>query len=88
MGVCTPTVIGINTAAGRLSLMMELPHPVGWRQADPYIPDELKDKVVIAYRRIHSQGILHNDVKLENMLIGESWLCVCFSPSISIRPLR
>ena len=72
MGICAPTIIGLyNASAGRLSLAMELPHPVGWRQADPQISAELKEKVVIAYQNIHNQGILHNDVKLENMLIGE-----------------
>ena len=71
MGICAPTVIGLyNAAAGRLSLAMELPHPVGWREADPHISTELKEKVITAYQNIHSQNILHNDVKLENMLIG------------------
>lgn len=73
MGICVPTVIGLYSAAtGRLSLAMELPHPVGWREADPHISTELKEKVITAYRNIHHQGILHNDVKLENMLIGKS----------------
>ncbi|KAF9654316.1 hypothetical protein BDM02DRAFT_92140 [Thelephora ganbajun] len=72
MGICAPTVIGIySAAAGRSSLAMELPHPVGWRQADPYISAELKEKVIIAYQNIHARNILHNDVKLENILIGD-----------------
>ena len=73
MGNCVPTVIGLySAAAGRLSLAMELPHPVGWREADPYISGELKEKIITAYQNIHCQGILHNDVKLENVLIGWS----------------
>jgi len=73
MGICVPTVIGLySVAGGRLSLTMELPHPVGWREADPEIPTELKEKVIVAYRNIHARNILHNDVKLENVLIGVS----------------
>ena len=73
MGTCVPTVISLYSAvAGRLSLAMELPHPVGWREADPHISAELKEKVITAYQNIHRQGILHNDVKLENVLIGWS----------------
>lgn len=73
MGVCAPTAIGLyNAAAGSLSLAMELPHPICWRQADPHISAELKEKVIIAYHNIHSRNILHNDVKLENTLIGVS----------------
>ena len=73
MGICAPTTIGLyNAAVGRLSLAMELPHPHGWREADPYIPTELKEKVIIAYQNIHRQNILHNDAKLENILIGVS----------------
>lgn len=73
MGICAPTVIGLYSAAGgKMSLAMELPHPVGWREADPYISAELKEKVIIAYQNIHGRNILHNDVKLENFLIGVS----------------
>ena len=73
MGICTPTVIGIyNTAAGGLSLAMELPHTTGWCQADPYISAELKERVIMAYQTIHGRNILHNDAKLENILIGAS----------------
>jgi len=73
MGICAPTVIGLyGVAGGRLSLAMELPHPVGWREADPQISAELKEKVVTAYRNIHGRNILHNDAKLENVLIGMS----------------
>ena len=71
MGICAPTVIGIHcTAAGGFSLAMELPHPIGWRPADPYISPELKEKVITAFQSIHGRNILHNDVKLENILIG------------------
>jgi RIO-like serine/threonine protein kinase len=73
MGICVPTVIGLyNAAGGRLSLAMELPHPIGWREADPHISVELKEKVIVAYQNIHGRNILHNDVKLENVLIGVS----------------
>lgn len=73
MGICAPTVIGIHSSpAGRLTLAMELPNPTGWRSADPYLSAELKDKIIIAYQIIHRRNILHNDVKLENMLIGMS----------------
>jgi len=73
MGICAPTVIGLYSAAGgRVSLAMELPHPVGWREADPYISPELKEKVIVAYQNIHGRNILHNDIKLENLLIGVS----------------
>jgi serine/threonine protein kinase len=73
MGICAPTVIGIHSsAAGRLTLAMELPHPTGWRSADPYISAELKEKIITTYKSIHGRNILHNDVKLDNMLIGVS----------------
>lgn len=51
-------------------MAMELPHPIGWRPADPYISPELKEKVITAFQSIHGRNILHNDVKLENILIG------------------
>lgn len=71
MGVCAPTVIGLYSApGGTLSLAMELPHPVGWHEADPYIHVELKEQVIVAYQNLHARNILHNDVKLENVLIG------------------
>lgn len=72
MGVCAPTVIGIHSTAGGVSLAMELPHPIGWRPADPYISIELKEKIITAYQNIHRKNILHNDLKLENILIGVS----------------
>lgn len=73
MGICAPTVVGIHSsAAGRFTLAMELPHPTGWHSADPYISAELKEKVIFAYQSIHGRNILHNDVKLENILIGLS----------------
>jgi serine/threonine protein kinase len=73
MGVCVPTAINFYDAgSGRVAVAMELPHPVGWRQADPYISVELKEKVVIAYQNLHSKVLLHNDVKVENILIGAS----------------
>lgn len=73
MGICALTVIGLYSApGGSLSLAMELPHPVGWHEADPYIPVELKERVIVAYQNLHSRNILHNDVKLENVLIGAS----------------
>jgi len=73
MGICAPTVIGLySVAGGRLSLAMELPHPVRWHEADPQISAGLKEKVVAAYENIHGRKILHNDVKLENVLIGMS----------------
>jgi len=79
MGICVPTVIGLyNASAGRLSLAMELPHPLGWREADPHISTALKEKVMVAYQNIHSRNILHNDVKLENILIGVFWLLSTF----------
>ena len=88
MGVCAPTVIGLYSAAGgRLSLAMELPHPVGWREADPYISAELKEKIIVAYHNFHGRNILHNDVRLENILIGMSGPCVYF-PRCLIIPLR
>lgn len=80
MGICTPTVIGIHTSAtGRFTLAMELPNPTGWRSADPYISAELKEKIITAYKSIHVRNILHNDVKLENILIGGSRLFTHFS---------
>lgn len=71
MGVCVPTVIGIHSTAGGVSLAMELPHPIGWRPADPYISAELKEKIITAYQNLHRRNILHNDLKLENILIGD-----------------
>lgn len=59
-------------------MAMELPHPVRWREADPHIPTELKEKVIVAYQNIHGRNILHNDVKLENILIGVLVLWRCF----------
>ena len=71
MGICVPTVIGLYSASGgSLSLAMELPHPVGWHEADPYIYPEQKEQVIVAYQNLHARNILHNDVKLENVLIG------------------
>jgi hypothetical protein len=79
MGICAPTVIGLyNAAGGRLSLAMELPHPIGWREADPHISVELKEKVIVAYQNVHGRNILHNDVKLENALIGVSEILLQF----------
>lgn len=73
MGICAPTVIGLySIAGGRLSLAMEPPHFSSWCEADPYISAELKEKVIVAYQNIHARNILHNDVKLESMLIGMS----------------
>ena len=86
MGICVPTTISLySAAAGRLSLAVELPHHVGWREADPYISVELKEKVITAYQNIHGRGILHNDVKLENVLIGWSWFLSIFPVSSSPR---
>ena len=79
MGICAPAVIGLYSAAGGRSLLaMELPHPVGWREADPHVSTELKEKVIVAYQNIHVRNILHNDVKLENVLIGVSGILLRF----------
>lgn len=84
MGICAPNVISIHSSAtGRFTLAMELPHPTGWRSADPYISTELKEKIVIAYQSIHGRNILHNDVKLENVLIGVSRSSYCFRLVVS-----
>lgn len=84
MGICVPTVISTrSSAAGRFTLAMELPHPTGWRSADPYISAELKEKIIIAYLSIHGRNVLHNDVKLENMLIGVPWSFVYIPPPLT-----
>lgn len=90
MGICIPTVIGAYaTTAGRITLAMEPPHHIGWHEADPYASLELKDKIVEAYRKIHAQGVLHNDVELRHMLIGERFdllfFCFVFSMLIEYR---
>ena len=89
MGICAPTVIGLyNAASGSISLAMELPHSIGWREADPHISARLKEKVIVAYQSIHSHNVLHNDVKLENMLIGVSPFCADISPWLTVPSRR
>lgn len=65
-------------------MAMELPHPVRWREADPQISAELKEKVVAAYQNIHGRKVLHNDVKLENILIGVSEILLRFGHCLII----
>jgi hypothetical protein len=71
MGICIPTIIGIySIAAGRVTVAMEPPHHIGWREADPHISIELKESILEAFRKIHAQGVLHNDVELRHIMIG------------------
>ncbi|KIJ53595.1 hypothetical protein M422DRAFT_241832 [Sphaerobolus stellatus SS14] len=71
-GVCVPWYIGVTHASGgRLALSMDLPHPKGWREADAYISDAHKEKILLAYRKIQAKGVSHGDAQFRHMLIGD-----------------
>ncbi|KAI0036689.1 hypothetical protein K488DRAFT_40545, partial [Vararia minispora EC-137] len=69
-GYVVPTVIAAHLSDKSHNVAMEPPHPIWWFEASSSIPDVLKAKIVVAYQRIHAQGVLHGDVALRHMLIG------------------
>ena len=67
-----PWVINATHCPGsHLELNFALPHPSGWREADSYLSVEEKNNIIMAYKRIHNAGVLHGDVELRHMLIGD-----------------
>ncbi|KIJ68512.1 hypothetical protein HYDPIDRAFT_106713 [Hydnomerulius pinastri MD-312] len=73
-GDCVPRVIGVYSdswISGNLSIAMEVPHHVGWHTAHPDMPREAKEAVINVFERIHSQGVMHGDVTLQDILIGD-----------------
>ncbi|KAF8605042.1 hypothetical protein BDV93DRAFT_71870 [Ceratobasidium sp. AG-I] len=71
-GKYVPIIIGTFSApGGKTALLMEPPSQAGWREASMLDTDEVKDKVIAAYAAIHAQGVLHNDVELRHILIGD-----------------
>ncbi|TDL28613.1 hypothetical protein BD410DRAFT_711821, partial [Rickenella mellea] len=70
-GDVVPYFIGVFDApGGRVSFAMDVPHRVRWKNADTFIPQYLKEKIIAAFQKLHDRGIGHGDVALRHMLIG------------------
>lgn len=70
-GICVPYLIQVcDSFAGRMTMALDVPHPVGWREADSGISQKLKEDIIAAYELVHAQGVIHGDVELRHMLIG------------------
>lgn len=65
-----PAIIGVYVADSAINIAMELPDNSFWFEATNDMPDDLKEQCVLAFDKIHSRGVLHNDVALRHMLIG------------------
>ncbi|EJD34494.1 hypothetical protein AURDEDRAFT_76135, partial [Auricularia subglabra TFB-10046 SS5] len=71
-GIVVPRIIGVYAAPGAVvDVAMEPPHRVGWREADKNLSDAVKQRIIDAYNEIHARGVLHGDVELRHMLIGD-----------------
>lgn len=53
-------------------MAQDLPHPVGWKEADMFLKDDQKEAIIDAYQKLHDRGILHGDVEYRHMLIGDN----------------
>ncbi|KAA1471555.1 hypothetical protein DENSPDRAFT_850304 [Dentipellis sp. KUC8613] len=71
-GISVPFIIkSYESQAGSHGLAMEVPHHHGWHTAEGPLSRTDKDSIVRAYRLIHAQGVLHGDIRLENILIND-----------------
>lgn len=70
-GVCVPQIIGIFRRGPATTIAFELPHANSWMEAHPDLPNEVKEKIVDAYRMIHAKGVAHIDVGYRHMLISD-----------------
>ncbi|KAI6005214.1 hypothetical protein F5J12DRAFT_835519 [Pisolithus orientalis] len=69
-GDVVPTIIGVHIMPEAISVTMELPHDSFWIESSPTMPDVLKERVIAAFEKIHTRGVLHGDPELRHMLIG------------------
>ncbi|KAI0961479.1 hypothetical protein AcV7_000568 [Taiwanofungus camphoratus] len=69
-GDIAPFLIGVHIDGISISLAMQPPHHSFWIEASPDMPQVLKERVLEAFRKLHSRGILHGDPELRHMLIG------------------
>lgn len=69
-GHVVPHLIGVYVNPVSFTIAMELPHSTFWMEASSDMPDILKEQCIAAVRKIHSCGVLHNDIELRHMLIG------------------
>lgn len=60
-----------RTSEGGLSFLMRTAHHVGWRSAHPSLSDKVKQSIVDALNLIHVKGVLHGDIALRHILVGE-----------------
>lgn len=70
-GICIPRIIGIFRHRDNIAVAFELPHANSWMEAHPDLPPEVKERIIDAYRKIHEKNILHGDVGLRHILIGD-----------------
>ena len=47
------------------------PHDVGWEEIRPDVSAVTKERAVEAFQLIHARGVLHGDVALRHILLGE-----------------
>lgn len=87
-----PSFIGIyNVLGGFVSFAMDPLCPVGWNEASDRMSQDLKEKVVEAFEKLHAKGILHNDVELRHMLISDDRsrvMLIDFQESRSLNPVE
>ncbi|KAI8995568.1 hypothetical protein BD414DRAFT_456506 [Trametes punicea] len=69
-GSVVPNFINLYAGVCSISFVMEPPHHSFWIEASAHMPNVLKKQVILSYIALHSQGILHGDPELHNILIG------------------
>ncbi|KAG9019542.1 hypothetical protein FRB90_000851 [Tulasnella sp. 427] len=89
-GDIVPYFIGIhNVLGGYISFEMEPLDKTGWNEAHPRMPRHVKEMVMEAWKKLHAQGVLHNDVELRHMLINDARdkvMIIDFQESKSLYP--
>lgn len=75
--------MGIFTRRNNISIAFALPHANSWMEAHPDMPIEVKDRIVKAYEKIHDKGVLHSDVGLRHILVGDDHKAMIIDFNIS-----
>jgi hypothetical protein len=70
-GDCIPEMIGIYRKGRATTIAFALPHANSWMEAHHGLPEEIKEKVIEAYKKIHAKGVQHGDIGLRHILIGD-----------------
>ena len=71
-GDCVPWIIGVcHCLGGCVGIAQDLPHPMGWREANMFLEESQKESIIEAYQKLHDRGILHGDAEYRHMLIGD-----------------